>query len=741
MTMPAPKLSINREEFTSTANERFNKAREFWRNWRVEAVDDYAFVSGKQWLEEDEALLRSEKRPPITFNYSEKMVDAVVGAEVSNRQEVHYAPRGVEDAGLADLWNAAAKWVREECNAEDEETDAFRDSLICGMGWTWTRLAYDEDPDGKIIVERIDPLEMRSDPAATKPGLMDRRWQFRLYWASKKDVKRAWPDAATVIESPDPSIGVITIGNRYNDEDIDETERHKEQVQLRLYECYELEPFYRVATADGMQEFSSTEFTATMRKALDEAGTPYLRQQKRVYYRAFFSGETLLEVALSPSQKGFTFQCITAKRDRNRNTWYGLTRVMKDPQRWANKWLSQILHIINSNAKGGLLAEVGAFVDQRKAQEEWSAPNSVTLLNESALSQGKVQQKQAPPYPAGLDKLMSFALESLPMVTGINLEALGLANREQAGVLEAQRKQAAYGLLSPLFDALRRYRKEQGRVLLDYIHEYISDGRLIRIGGPDSQQFVPLTKQANATRYDIIVDQSPNAPDTKQQTWEALVEIIPSMLKAGLPLPPDLLDYTPLPTALTAKWKKFAESAQQGNEQMQQQMQQLQQENEALKKDQQAKQNELAFKQQEAAATLDIKRQQAAVEQKLARDKAAAEFNLEGFRQDRAFELERRRAVHDASMKKQQLDNDFKIKAFSTGANADEVGNFKVGLDTGDLPQLLSQVAQSGAALGAQAQQSNAAVLQAVQQLTEALSKPRKLILDQAGRPVGSSLQ
>jgi hypothetical protein len=232
---------------------------------------------------------------------------------------------------------------------------------------------------------------------------------------------------------------------------------------------------------------------------------------------------------------------------------------MKDPQRWANKWLSQILHIVNSNAKGGLLAESTAFVDPIKAQEEWSSPDSITWMKEGALSGKKVQEKSMTNYPTGLDKLMQFALGSLPMVTGINLEALGLANREQAGVLESQRKQAAYGLLSPLFASLRLYRKAEGRVLGHMINDYIADGRLIRVGGPESQQFAPLLKAEGLMEYDVIVDQSPNAPDVKESTWEALIQLVPAMLKAGVPIPPDVLDYAPIPTALASKWKQFVE--------------------------------------------------------------------------------------------------------------------------------------------------------------------------------------
>jgi hypothetical protein len=737
-------MAISKSKFIDDFTKRRLEARDFWRNWRTRAREEFAFVSGDQWLPEDEAILNEQKRPPITFNYSEKMIDAVVGAEVSNRQEATYRPRTMDDAALAEIWNNAAKWVRDETNAEDEESDAFRDMLICGLGWTQTRMSYDEDLDGKIVIERCDPLELYSDPAASKPGLTDRRYQFREWWVDEKEAKREWPGQALFpTEDANTNRGVITRGNRYNDDTENEHDRHKSQVQVTHYECMELEPIYRVALKTGIQEMSAADFNE-VQDQLAEAGIQYAKQLKRTYYRGFFAGETLLEMGLSPCQNGFTFQAITGKRDRNKNTWYGLTRVMTDPQRWANKWLSQILHIINSNAKGGLLAEVNAFVDPTKAQDEWAQPDSITLLREGAIE--KVKQKQVAPYPSGLDKLMEFALGSLPMVTGINLEALGLANREQAGVLEQQRKQAAYGLLSPMFDALRRYRKESGRILLYFIHEYISDGRLVRIGGPESQQFLPLTKQPDAPRYDIIVDQSPNAPDTKQQTWEALMQLVPSLLKAGMPLPPDLLDYSPLPVALATKWKQFAAQQQQPDpamqqqlQQMQQEMQKLQEENQGLKQDQQTEMMALKQKSQQTEAELVLKSKVAQQELDLKRAVAEEEFKLKVLEQEQEFALEQRRLNFESGLKQQQVEGDLKVKAFSAGVSAkkdEKTGksNLALSLDMAPLADAMKSMCDAMKQSGEDSKAVIAELTDAVQQSSRERQTAVKALLAKPAR-------
>lgn len=742
---------MDKEQFAETARERFETARKFWMHWRVEAQQDYDFVSGKQWLDEDIAILNEQRRPPITFNYSEKMIDAVLGAEVGNRQEVTYSPRGIEDSPLAELWTNASKWVRDQNNAEEEESDSFKDALICGLGWTQTRLDYEGvDPDGMIMLDRVDPLEMYTDPAASKKGLTDRRYHFRTWWVDKDEARRNWPDADGFGEENNANTGVVRTGHHYEDQNqTSDWDRRKDQVQVRFYETYEMEDFYRAAGADGqIHELKKEEF-AKAKKALDEKNIKYVKQRRKHYYQAYFAGETLLEMHDSPCQYGWMINCITAKRDRNKNTWYGLTRVMRDPQRWANKWLSQIMHIINTNAKGGLMAETNAFVDPVRAQEEWSSPDSITLLQEGGLN--RIKEKSMAQYPQGLDRLMEFALGALPMVTGINLEALGLANRQQANVLEQSRKQAAYGLLAPLFDGLRQYRKAQGKVQLHLIQDFIADNRLVRIGGPGSEQFIQLTKQPNSIEFDVIVDQSPSAPDVKEQTWKTLQEILPTMMKLGLPIPPDLLKYAPVPAALAADWEKLMQQGPQIPDQVKQQMQQMQQQiqqltdqNKELKSNSLAKQAELAQSGQKMQAEIQLKEEMQNKEFALEKAKAEAEFQLEQLKMDREFELEQKRLSHENMLQQKKTDGELRVKAIGAGiAAAGEEGGggqVKLQFDVGPMEEAIKSIADSNRTMGENMNQSNQQMSEAVRALVEAISKPRKIIEDSKGKPIGSAV-
>jgi len=169
-------------------------SREHLLNWRRDAEDAYRFYAGDQWNNMDKQVMEDTGRPVISFNRICRTVNAVIGIEVQNRQEVRFKPRENDDRGTAEVLSETAKYVRDKCDAEDEESEASQDVLICGLGFVETRLDYEENPDGDVIVERIDPLEMLYDPNAKKRNLDDAKWFARIKEIDKNEFKELWPN-------------------------------------------------------------------------------------------------------------------------------------------------------------------------------------------------------------------------------------------------------------------------------------------------------------------------------------------------------------------------------------------------------------------------------------------------------------------------------------------------------------------------------------------------------------------
>jgi hypothetical protein len=323
-------------------------------------------------------------------------------------------------------------------------------------------------------------------------------------------------------------------------------------------------------------ELSDEEYQIASER-MQQMGMPPLMGRKRsktVYKHAFLLGKQLLETGDAPCQYEFVYQCMTGYRDHNDGTFFGLVKQIEDPQRYANKMLSQLLHMINTNAKGGILIEEGAVNDIRDLEQNWAKTDGVTQVNAGALSGGKIMPKPIPQYPQSIPDLLQLSISSIRDVSGVPLEMMGLADKMQPGIVEEARTSAGMGNVGTLFDALRQYRKQQGRLLAHFIIKYMADGRLIRVAGPLGEKYEPLLLKYGVMDYDVVVDVAPTARDMRTQTFEALMKITPMVMQAGGPVPEEALDYAPLPSQLAESWKKQIaaakqQKAQQGDPQVQ----------------------------------------------------------------------------------------------------------------------------------------------------------------------------
>jgi len=564
---------LDREALLRALKRWFSDDAAHSAKWRSEAKDDFDFVAGEQWTADEKAALESQMRPVIVFNRTLSVIKAVAGSEINGRHEIRFVPRNTQDSAVNELLTGASRWMADGCDAEDEESEAFQHSLICGMGWTEARLDYERNPDGEYIEECISPLEMYFDRAARKKNLADARRIWRVRKIPVEEARALFPgfddDALDAAWARAGELGdpVRTEEEkRRREENLYDADLHGREVTIAQCQWWEREPYWLVADpiANRRVALAETEYeTLAARASQLGIAVAGVKLSRRVYKQAFAGGE-VLEVGPAPCRDHFSFTCITGEPNRNAGTWFGLVRIMRDPQKWANKWLSQTLHIMNSSAKGGILAETDAFEDQRQAEESYAKPEAITWMRRGALS-GPQGQKFAPKpstqVPSGYFDLMAFGISSIRDVTGINLELLGQRDENQPGILEFQRKQAAMTVLATLFDSLRRFRKMVGRIRLYFIQNFLADGRLVRLAGPDGASIVPLQRDRTLGEYEVIVDDAPTSPNQKEANWAIISSMLPAF-RDQLVQNPELiaavLDYSPLPSALVEKIKAVA---------------------------------------------------------------------------------------------------------------------------------------------------------------------------------------
>ena len=344
----APASTQDDGEFLRSVKQWWNADKEHSAEWREEAKEDYDFVAGDQWSSEDQSKLRDEQRPTITFNRIQPTVEAITGLEIGNRREVRFIPREEGDAQKNEILSSAADWARDECDAEDEETDAFFDCVVCGMGWTETRLDYEEEPEGKLIIDRIDPLEMYWDNSARKGNLADARRKWRVRSMPIAEARDMFPDfddsqldgswARGEQDDDQPHDNDPT--SLYEDEGERASDSLKEVTIVHL-QWRETEDYYRVDIDGQMQDVSVEEFPVLQERVtkindMAIAGgamptTMKARLAKRHKYQQAIMGAVVLERGKAPCDEHFSWECMTGKRDHNKGTWYGIVQGDERP--------------------------------------------------------------------------------------------------------------------------------------------------------------------------------------------------------------------------------------------------------------------------------------------------------------------------------------------------------------------------------------------------------------------------
>lgn len=550
--------------------------------WLEEAKVCYALEAGDQWDPEDIAMLTERGRIPVVFNIIAPTIDAVCGAEISNRQQVQYFPREPGDTGVADALTQGAEYMSDQANGDMEDSEAFRDTLICGEGWTHTEPEVDVQ-NVTLPRSRVDPKQMGVDPSSRKACYEDARY-LRCEIPMSQDEFEEFKQS---IGKPDAEADGQGLGVGKRATIVDPRQRYHngmlgtgedDEIIVCEWQWWVKEPIRLAALPDPDNE-GVTKIVPlderTFQQAMEiDPSIQHAQSTRKVYYRALVGGgEVLLKEVLK--ENAFRYKAITGKRNRNKGTWQGMVKPMSDPQRFLNKLYSEILHIVRTNAKGGVFAEEGAIKDIKQFEDSYAQADAITWMENGSLANAngsRIQPKIAPPIPMALFQLMEFARDMVRACTGVNEEILGIAGREQPGVLEAQRKQAAYGILGPYFDSKRRYTRDWGKLFLAMLRLYVPKSELVRVTDKGSAQYVELGYTLEAEEYDVVVDEAPNTPNQKAKVAAVLMPIMQQLVEGGILGPEDvgvMLEYLELPAALVKELQesiqKRAEAAQQPN--------------------------------------------------------------------------------------------------------------------------------------------------------------------------------
>ncbi len=558
--------------------------------WLKNAHEGDNFFAGHQWNEEDEEYLRSQGRPAVTFNRILKTLMLVVGVEINHRQDPLAIARNPYMPGqkeLAELTTTYMRWVLDNCEGDEERTMAFLDLLKRGMGWEELSLAYDVNPDGEILLTRVDGLEMWWDPAAKSQNLKDARWVARRRFMPYEEIVMLFGEdkAADVRdaadqdpdEEPELVVNVSPIGYAPGNSKQFPSGKHPGPYIVSQFQWWQWEKYYRALDPETIDPNNPeaakivnipADQWARFQKLSAAHGHPNPighTAQRRAYWQTFTSGDVELDSMKLPVND-FTLMCMTGLRDEKNHVFFGMVRPMKDPQEWANKFFSQTMDLLNRSRKNALLLRKGAADDVRKFEKDINSSGAVALMNDT--SEAAVRELTSTQMPAALPYLLEHSLAAIPDVSGINVELLGQSQGDQPGITTQYRQTQGLTVMAPFFNAERRLRLKESRLLIEYGRRYIADGRLMILGGSATAPAIPLFREQIATDYNLVLDENPRNPNMKMAMWTELIPVLQIAIKAGLfGLIAKIFDYAPYPESIITEIQKELQSLEQQKQQ------------------------------------------------------------------------------------------------------------------------------------------------------------------------------
>ena len=574
------------EEFRN----RYKAGRDAHASGHEDRAKAFRFYGNDQWEAEDVEAMKERDRPALTFNKVTAIINAVSGSEITNRFETKFFPRTQEDEFFSEIMTEVVRWIRQTADVEHEESAAFQDAAICGIGCTQFWRDYTEETDGEDKVDRVPIMEMLWDPTAKKANLSDAKWLIRTKDIDVDEAIVKWPKYKNYFKQMSTEFAWPDVSGSAPH---DQTRAHEyeegwvsyntgtNKVRISEYQRYYLEKFYifEDPISGEVQEIHESvwpQFKTSFMEAfapVTEDPEAMLEAQatavpKKVYYKGFYCGDKELEDNISDIQDGFTYQFITGFRSQTekRVEFFGLVKIMEDPQKWLNKAVSQIIYIMSTNPKGAILAEKGVFLDSERAATDWGKPSARIELAPGSVENKRFQIVKGE-YPSGLDRIMEIMREFVSESVAVNPYFLGNVDdlRRVASSAVTSVQQQAMVVLSVLFDSLRKYRKAAGRLHLAFIREFMPEGQIVRVGLPQTggiQQPIPFKREwIDTVRYDVMVDEAPASKNAVREFWNSLqqTQSLELLMNAGIMTPDIIADTVPdVPTSIRERMKMNA---------------------------------------------------------------------------------------------------------------------------------------------------------------------------------------
>ena len=490
-------LSKTRQEALQKAQQYFQTANlhPSSQTFRAKCISDYGFYDGTdQWDANDLNTLKERGQLPITVNICKGFIDNLSGVEIQSRYRTACRSDSYNEADdkLAEALTHLLLFVQENQEMPYQGSLKFRDSLICGVGWS--HLCLDE---GRVYYDYVHPFNIIPDPDDLSPQYTSMKYVCRKYWMRPDMVRAQWPQASQQIDfsefpfyegmfSPemlDRNTTYTSYANFGTPLGVNQSRVLVVEVQYKVPHKY-----YHGLDSQGRPfetfDLETAEQLATSAKDIEED------KGERIM-RTLFLDNTLLEHApldvSLPHQKDFSYIPIVFQRRFRTGVPYGLLESMKDIQRDCNVRVTKSVYAINASS---VIFEGNPMPgrDIEGIRKELKSTDSVIVLPKDS----KFQVLSNAQLGEGQLKIVELYLDLMQRVTGIYDEMLGIPTNATSGVAQNIRQVNSVRNNVFAFDNFAAMKKREARFILDMIQTRGAENIAVEILNPEERELFIL---------------------------------------------------------------------------------------------------------------------------------------------------------------------------------------------------------------------------------------------------------
>jgi hypothetical protein len=574
--------------------DRWFRSKSAHDTWAEEAKICVDFREGRQWTEAQKAQLAKDKRPWLTLNRINSLVNLVIGYQENNKTDVSFLPSndGASSESVAELLSDVFKNEAGRMDLTAADMEVFSDGMVGGRGYWDMRLDFEDNDLGETKVSAVDPFSVFIDPDHQDYDLTKSSHLTVSRWTSLDEVVHNYGMAAynelknkvnfnntgysysnayqnDDIVSPVTKFG-MTVGDSqmnwrdfYNNELIDTYRKSLRLIDTQYTITKIMSCFIDLETGDKQpipENWSEERIHKCLAyaKSLNNPMTVAQRPVRRIRW-SVMCGDTIIYDKWSIYD---SYTIVGFFPYFRRGITRGIVADLLDPQREINKKRSSITDILSRNANSGWIYHENSMNPEQKANiKQYGARPGVNIewKGDPAF---KPERLQPGGYPQGLDRLEDKSADDIFKISGINESAFGQVDTVQSGrAIEAKQRQAVIAL-QPNLSNFTRSKKLQGRKALELFQRHYTEQRIFRIIGEDGhivQKIVnqmqidpsgnssPIKRILNditVGKYQVTVNETPMSANFQEAQFQEALMLLQKMGPVGMALiqsRPDLL--------------------------------------------------------------------------------------------------------------------------------------------------------------------------------------------------------